>query len=404
MTVRQVPDSGADSMPLSIDATAVPRATLEARRDKLVAAMQAAGMDLAVFTTAESIFYLTGIDVGGRIRPHALVLRDDGAHHYLTRQIEIHWRDNWAPQTWAKDWHVYGDESTLTAEIATVVKSLARKGAPRLGLELNRPSISYAEIREIEAATGAAALLSAAPLVERLRMRKDADEIANMRRAGEITRAGIEAAADIIRGGGTEAEAAGAAFMAMAVRFGCQTLAAGPFVASGPRTAMAHGNWEQVRPRPGEVVVIWMSGSFRRYQAPIERTYVKGAPDRELARMLDVSIEAAEHTMARVRPGMTAHEGDRICRDVIEKAGYGEYFLNRAAYGIGISYPPTWGENALVQMKPGDDLVLEAGMTLHLVPALHVKGVGFVHRSMPIVITERGCEPLTTMPLRVDPL
>ena len=149
---------------------------------------------------------------------------------------------------------------------------------------------------------------------------------------------------------------------------------------------------------------IYMSASVGRYQCPLERTYTKGTPDAKTARMLEAIVHAAEDVISHLRPGMTYHDADRLARSVIAEAGYGVFFVNRLAYSIGIAFPPIWWENDIMQLRPNDNRLVESGMTFHLVPALHVPGVGFLNRSMPVVITEGGCEPLSTMPLRVDPL
>jgi Xaa-Pro dipeptidase len=147
-----------------------------------------------------------------------------------------------------------------------------------------------------------------------------------------------------------------------------------------------------------------MSASIKRYQCPVERTYVKGKPDARTESMLEASIGAVEAVLADLRPGMTSHEADRIGRQVIEDAGYGEFFVNRLAYSVGIGFPPVWWENEIMQLRPHDNRAVEPGMTFHLVPALHVPGVGFVNRSLPIVVTEQGCLPLIDLPLRVETL
>jgi len=147
-----------------------------------------------------------------------------------------------------------------------------------------------------------------------------------------------------------------------------------------------------------------MSASVRRYQCPSERTYVKGDPEPRTAAMLESLVLASERVVRELRPGMTSHEADRLGRDVIDDAGFGEFFVNRLAYSIGIGLPPVWWENEIMQLRPNDDRLVGAGMTFHLVPALHVPGVGFLSRSLPIVLTDHGVEPLTDLPMRVDPL
>jgi Xaa-Pro dipeptidase len=170
------------------------------------------------------------------------------------------------------------------------------------------------------------------------------------------------------------------------------------------KTAMAHAHWANVAPEQGHVVPIYMSASVRRYQGPLERTYTKGEADNRTARMLESIVAANENVLRHLRPGMTSHDADLLARSVIEEAGFGEFFVNRLAYSIGIAFPPIWWENDIMQLRPNDKRLVESGMTFHLVPALHVPGMGFLNRSMPIVVTGTGCEPLATMPLRVAPL
>ncbi len=101
--------------------------------------------------------------------------------------------------------------------------------------------------------------------------------------------------------------------------------------------------------------------------------------------------------LEKIKPGMTSHQADRVVRDAIEKTGYGENFVVRAAYGIGASFVPGWGESSVMSIRPDDQRVLEPGMCFHLVPALYVEGVGCVCSSMPIAITDSGVSPLTSL-------
>ena len=72
---------------------------------------------------------------------------------------------------------------------------------------------------------------------------------------------------------------------------------------------------------------------------------------------------------------------------------------SRTAYSIGIAFAPDWGEGHILSMMQGEERLLEAGMTFHLL-AGHVvlPGLGRVKRSCcsdTILVTEDGCETLT---------
>jgi Xaa-Pro dipeptidase len=337
------------------------------------------------------------------VTQQAVIVDSSGSHRFVLRRIEMNWHELYAPLTWCTDWISYTDDQHPADTIAAAAKQLRARPSRQIGMELDRRSVSYETVTRVTRLIEAGSVISASHVVERLRVRKSAAEIAHMRRAGGITRAGVEAAASAIREGGTDADAAAAAFAAM-VRGGSEFFADSPYVASGPKTAMAHAHWANVVPRRGEAVPIYMSASVNRYQCPLERTYTKGVPETKTARMLEAIVEATENVLSHLRPGMTSHDADRLARNVIDEAGFGEFFVNRLAYSIGIAFPPIWWENDIMQLRPNDERLVEPGMTFHLVPALHVPGVGFLNRSMPIVVTETGCEPLSTVLLRVDPL
>src|SRR5438874_13501660 len=90
----------------------VTRSEIESRRDGALDGMRRNGIDVAVFTSPETIFYLTGIYLP-RIDYHPLILSASGNHRLLCRNIAFAWRDVWAGQTWASDWIAFRDEEEI---------------------------------------------------------------------------------------------------------------------------------------------------------------------------------------------------------------------------------------------------------------------------------------------------
>ena len=60
--------------------------------------------------------------------------------------------------------------------------------------------------------------------------------------------------------------------------------------------------------------------------------------------------------MDAVKPGLKASELDKIARDIITKAGYGEYFNHRLGHGIGMS------THEFPSIMEGNDMILQPGM------------------------------------------
>ena len=105
--------------------------------------------------------------------------------------------------------------------------------------------------------------------------------------------------------------------------------------------------------------------------------------------------------MAAIRPGITAAEADKAQRDVMTRAGYGDHFLHRTAYGLGIAYPPHWDEGAIMSLKPGNERLLQPNMAFHLVTALYFYAEAVVVISETIRVTETGCEKMTNFPRKL---
>jgi Xaa-Pro dipeptidase len=160
-------------------------------------------------------------------------------------------------------------------------------------------------------------------------------------------------------------------------------------VASGRAHAVHAG-----RPIPqGGHVWLEVSASVNRYQGVASR--IGGlAVDDETKRFFDISAEAIKAMMAAMRPGVTSGVVDAAGRAVTEKHGVRDYWKNRAAYSLGLSFPPGLGEGHIIDIKPNDGRVMKAGMVFHLIPILKVPGIGAVADTETVVLTENGGERL----------
>ena len=65
---------------------------------------------------------------------------------------------------------------------------------------------------------------------------------------------------------------------------------------------------------------------------------------------------------------------------------------------VGISFPPSWmeGTNRFVSLREGSELVLETGMTFHVMSWMMGSRAGNYFVSNTVAVTEKGSEVLTT--------
>lgn len=375
----------------------VSREEMEARRDAILARMAEEGIDVAVFTTTQSVIYLTGNQAGGTSAQNRLVLSSSGEHRFVVRKIDSLWEGVWAGQNWVNNWHVYRDEHGSDEATADAVRAVHPGPVRRLGLELNRQSISYDSVRKIASLTGAAELVSSTALVEDLRVIKSDAEVALMRRAGKISCKASDALVDALRQGATDVEAAAAAQMVIMAEGGLHAPQE-PYVFSGPGGETGHMPWMRTAPGPGEVTTWFLSGVTRQYASPIERTVLRLPDTNGVERLVDSVVHAVESLVDRLRPGMTSEEAYQIAFDAHRGNGLDQYFPNHAGYSIGIHWP----EFALFRLRAGDKRVIKSGMAFHLVPLLVVPKIGCICASRAIVVKDTGVELLNDYPLRVE--
>jgi len=253
------------------------------------------------------------------------------------------------------------------------------------------------ELRLLERFALGCRIVPAEDALAELRMRKDAHELEQMRRAVAVTEAALEATMRRARVGMTEKELAGI-LMAEMLRAGAEGYSFSPIVGSGPNAAVGHATPSDRAIQEGETIVIDCGNAVGGYVSDITRTFVLGELEPEMARIYETIRAANAAGREAARPGVTAESVDQAARAVVEEAGYGEYFHHRTGHGLGLEVhePP--------YIIAGNDRVLEEGMTFTIEPGIYLPGRGGVRIEDDVVITADGSESLTTFPRELTPL
>lgn len=110
-----------------------------------------------------------------------------------------------------------------------------------------------------------------------------------------------------------------------------------PIIASGPSSSMPHYSGEDRYIDEKDIIVLDFGCKFKGYCSDITRTVFVGEVSEEEKRIYVIVAKANNKGELAVKEGISAEEIYRITRSVIEKAGYGDYFIHRTGHGIGVS-------------------------------------------------------------------
>ena len=125
------------------------------------------------------------------------------------------------------------------------------------------------------------------------------------------------------------------------------------------------------------------------------RTVSLGEPSSEVARAFDACRTALGNVLSTIRPETAADEVARAGWAGIADAGEDFVFHGNFGYAVGASFPPTWADGTAI-IELGVQTRLRPGMVFHHPEALRRMGRYGVAVSETSVVTDSGCEVLTT--------
>jgi Xaa-Pro aminopeptidase len=227
--------------------------------------------------------------------------------------------------------------------------------------------------------------------VSRLRVVKDNEEIALLRKAAEVTSIGMKTAYETLKAGMTEIELAAEIEYAMR-RNGSYGTAFDTAASSGEASAFPHGGCTDRKIRKGDLVVVDIGAVYKNYRSDMTRTLVAGKPSEKQQSLHRVILQAHDKAFVAMKPGVKARDVDVAGRQVIETAGYGEFFVHGLGHGVGLDIhePPT--------LNPSSREKLQAGNVVTDEPGIYLVGYGGVRVEDSVLVTADGAEKLTVGP------
>ncbi len=374
----------------------------EQRMTDFRARLELAGIDVALITDDDNVYYLTGyydylhMEFG---RPTILVVPKDGETLLITPTIDLNTAQSAARVDRIAPWND-GMGAEWRAELPAAVKTAAR-----IAIEPDHmPPLVRAYVNDL---VGADTLESATPILADMRMIKSADELQLARHAGQVANAMMAAGRAAIGDGVPEYEVAIATSQA-GTRTAAALLAAHyddsdmspnthflQIMASGETITKTHHRASTRIMRRGEPVFLCFCGmtNFHRFKLGFDRTFWIGDPDPSQVEVYQVAIDSQQAALAALKPGVTAETVHAAYAEVIQGAGHEYPFRCGRATGFSFLEAP--------QLVTGDTTVLQPGMVLAVDGSVSVETFR-AQVGDSFIITEDGYEPLTDHPKSIE--
>jgi Xaa-Pro aminopeptidase len=232
-------------------------------------------------------------------------------------------------------------------------------------------------------------------LVERLRERKDADEIARIREAIWYAEKAFGVLRASLRPEKTEKQVADELEMQLRL-FGARGCSFPTIIAAGPRAALPHARATANPIGDVDFVLVDWGADGNLYKSDLTRVLITGRISPKLERVYRVVLSAQQQAIDAIRPGMVANDVDAVARGVIADAGFGRYFGHGLGHGLGLEI------HEAPRLAAKSATVLRPGMVVTVEPGIYLPGWGGVRIEDDVLVTRTGCEVLTSVPKTLE--
>lgn len=277
-------------------------------------------------------------------------------------------------------------------EISQVYDFFKSNGAEKVGIEASRMTVS--ELAKFENALKDISIDFSGELdnmIDALRMVKSESEIEKIKKAQKIAEGAFDDICGFIKPGVTEKEIALRLEYYM-LTHGAEGLSFETIAVSGKNTSMPHGVPTDKKIEVGDFVTMDYGALYDGYHSDMTRTVAVGKVSDEQKKVYNTVLEAQKAGLDFIRPGVSGRDADRVSRDIIENAGYGEYFGHSLGHGVGVEI------HEKPNLSPSSEFILKKGNVVTVEPGIYVPGKFGVRIEDFAVITENGAENMTHCP------
>ena len=347
------------------------------RVNRILAGMASEGLSQMVITSPASIFYLTGKWIHPGERMVALYLNQNGNHKMVINKLFPVYEDLGVEMIWYED-----TENPIDYLNKCIDKNEV------LGIDKDWPARFLIQLINGNSAKG---FINSSPIIDRVRMIKDEEEIKLMKESSKINDAVMLKLWDNLKAGNSEKYYANV-LQDLYEAEGASGFSFSPIIATSPNGADPHHGTGNDLIKDGDSVVIDMGGKYKSYCSDMTRTvFIGKEPSKEHAKIYNIVKSANEKAISIIKEGVKFSDIDNAARNLIKEAGYGDYFTHRTGHSIGIEVHD-FGDVSGVNHEE-----VKAGMIFSVEPGIYLKDNIGVRIEDLVLVTKDGCEILNSV-------
>lgn len=228
-------------------------------------------------------------------------------------------------------------------------------------------------------------------LISEMRIVKSADEIEKLRTAQKIAEKAYLEVLNFVKPGITEKEIAARLEFLMKIN-GAERVAFDLITVTGKKTSLPHGVPSDVQVQSGDFVTFDIGAVYDGYHSDMTRTIAVGSISDKQKEIYNIVLNSHLAGMDAVKAGASGFDVDKVCRDIIKEAGYGEYFGHGTGHGVGLEI------HELPYANTRYTGILTENMTLTVEPGIYLPDKFGVRIEDTVLVTSEGYETFAAIP------
>lgn len=228
-------------------------------------------------------------------------------------------------------------------------------------------------------------------LLEKMRSIKTLEELSLIKKAQDYTDKTFSYILERIEAGRTEKEIMLDMEFYMR-KLGSEGVSFDFIVVSGKNSSLPHGVPTDKKVEKGDFITMDFGAVSGGYRSDMTRTVAVGSVSDEQRMVYETVLKAQIEALSAIKAGKVCFDIDKIARDIISEAGFGDCFGHGLGHSVGIEIHenPNFNKRCHEILLPGTVMTVE--------PGIYIENKFGVRIEDMVYVTEDSCENLTKSP------